>query len=161
MLLKASSVPERYQAMRISPCGTSLVVSNSASVARHEEHALQAADALLDHGVLGVDRPDAVDVERVAVEVGRERADRDRPDALLVLGHLAAGAEVAGDRDLVGLGRVDAEGHLVVGRDLRRFQRVVGRGLSAAAAGLLPGAMSRAPESGGRRWLRIETVGPT
>ena len=58
-------------------------------VARHEEHAVDAREPLLDHRVLGVDGPDAVHVERVAVKVGRQRSDGDRPDALFVLGELA------------------------------------------------------------------------
>ena len=123
-----SSVPERYQTARTSPCGHVLGRLELGLLARHEEHAVQAGDALLDHRVLRVDRADAVDGERVAVEVGRQRADGERPDALVVLGHLAALAEVAGDGDLVGLRGVDAEGTLWSGATSVDFSVSLGVG---------------------------------
>ncbi len=53
--------------------------------ARHEEHAVDAGDALLDQRVLQIDRPHAVDRERVAVEICGQRLGRAFPDALGIL----------------------------------------------------------------------------
>ena len=112
-------------------------------VARYEEHAVHTRDALLDHRVLRVDSPDAVNAEGVVVEVGRQRAHGDRPDALLILGQLPTLPEVSSHRDLACLRREDAEGDPVVGRDLGGLKRVVGRALPRCELGLRAGQCRR------------------
>ncbi len=61
-----------------------LVVLEIRLLAGDKDHVVHAGDALLDRWIFGIQGFDPVHHERVAVEIGRKRADRRRPDSLVV-----------------------------------------------------------------------------
>ena len=76
---------------------------------------VEAGDAAIEHR-------NAVDDERIGVQLGLQRADGNRPDALFVLRHRdrLAGGPFAVEGDRRGVRRREAECHAGVGKDLRR-----------------------------------------
>ena len=96
-------------------------------VAGNLEHARrrERAEPELDRWIGRVHRDDAVDVELVVVDVGRERPDLHFPDAVLVLRHrVGLAIELADERDLFRIrGAITERDRLVridFGRDDRR-----------------------------------------
>ncbi len=105
-------------------------------VAGHLEHARrrERAESELHRRVPGIHRDDAVGVELVVVDVGRERPDRHRPDAVLALGHrVGLAVELADERDFLRVRRAEAQCHRLVGVDLGRHDR---RAAASAASSL-------------------------
>ena len=105
-------------------------------VAGHLEHARrrERAESELHRGVSRIHRDDAVGVELVVVDVGRERADRHRPDAVLAFRHrVGLAVELADERDFLRVRRAEAQRHRLVGMDLGRDDR---RAAASAASTL-------------------------
>ncbi len=118
-------------------------------VAGNLEHARrrERAEPELDRWVGRVHRDDAVDVELVVVDVGRERPDLHFPDAVLVLRHrVGLAIELADERDLFGIRGAVAERDRLVRIDFGRDDR---RPTASAAT-----ALRRRGRPGlARRWL--------
>src|SRR5260370_38043466 len=103
-------------------------------LARTFNDIVQAADALFNPRVLGVDGPYAVHRERVTVEVWRQRTSGDRPNAFLVLLQLYRPGRfhpVAAQCDFGRLRSVDPKRHSIARPDLGRDEGIVQRWLAA------------------------------
>ena len=105
-------------------------------VARHLDDAdgAEPAVAVLGVGVQRVERGDAVDVEGVGVDVGRQRADRDAPDAVVASRQrVRLAVELAGRDHALRVRRAIPQRDAAVGADLGRCEG--GTGLRASGGG--------------------------
>jgi len=75
--------------------------------------------ALWFHGrIEGIDHRQAIDHEMVLMNTGFDVGKGDRPESLGVLHEVGVGTELAGDGDLIGLGRPQPEGDAAIGEKL-------------------------------------------
>lgn len=89
----------------------------------HQQAVVEASVAL-GFGVIRIKSLDAIGRERVRPELNGERANGHRPNTRVVLGHFDIGCTGphrpgAAERHIMSLGGTEAEGHCVVGANIR------------------------------------------
>lgn len=99
-----------------------LVVFKVGLFAGNEDHAVHAGEARFDNGVPGVRGLHAIHVIAIAVEVGCDRTNCRRPDALVVLGHFRFRSEIAADNHFGCLGGGESKRQPMIVVNLRRGQ---------------------------------------
>ena len=91
--------------------------------AGHADGAGRTEQIRRDQRIMRIHQRDAVGLEGVAVAVGLERRRGDAPEALVVLGQSDLFRALARQEDLFCIGRLKAEGHAVIGMNLRGNDR--------------------------------------